>query len=122
MTKEDIRMISKKLGLPTWSKPALACLSSRFPYGTSITVEKLEMVDAAENMLKDEGFKVFRCRHYGDTVRIELDEHEMPLLLESERRLRIVRVLKALGYKFVYPDARDGIRDTLRWYKENGWI
>lgn len=104
MTKEDIREISKQLGLPTWSKPALACLSSRFPYGQSITEEKLHMVDQAENILAAEGFHTFRCRHYDDTVRIELAESEIQEICLPAKRTRLVSALKKVGYQYITLD------------------
>ena len=74
LTKEDIRILSREMGLPTWNKQSFACLSSRFPYGEKITLEKLNMIDRAEQYLLDLGYKQVRVRHHGDIARIELDE------------------------------------------------
>jgi len=104
LTKEEIRELSKRLGLQTWDKPAMPCLSSRFPYGQEIDIKKLKMVDAAENILRDEGFKYLRVRHYGDTARIEVSQKEMHNLLNEGRRNRIVAKLKKLGYTYITVD------------------
>lgn len=102
MTKAEIRHLSKELNLPTWDKPALACLSSRFPYGTRITSELLARLDAAEDYLRhDLGFRQVRVRHHDTIARLELDPAEMNRLLDSTLRLQISLRLKALGYTYV---------------------
>lgn len=103
-TKNDIREMSRRLGLPTWNKPSLACLSSRFPYGSSIDLKKLTMVDRAENFLQDNGFSVVRVRHYEDTARIELSDQEIARFLEPEIRNHVVKEFKDIGYKYVTLD------------------
>lgn len=103
-TKNDIREMSRRLGLPTWNKPSLACLSSRFPYGSGIDLKKLTMVDRAENFLQDLGFSVVRVRHYEDTARIELSDQEISRFLEPEIRNRVVKEFKDIGYKYVTLD------------------
>jgi uncharacterized protein len=102
LTKEDIRFFSRQLGLTTWDKPACACLSSRFPYGTRITPEKLSQVERGEDYLRARGFTQFRLRHHGDVVRIEIDRNEFPRLLE--RADEVVRKLKAAGFTYVTLD------------------
>lgn len=102
LTKAEIRHLSKELGLPTWDKPALACLSSRFPYGTRITAELLARLDAAEDYLRhDLGFRQVRVRHHDTIARLEVDTAEMPRLLDPELRQQISDRLKALGYTYV---------------------
>jgi pyridinium-3,5-biscarboxylic acid mononucleotide sulfurtransferase len=105
LTKSDIRALSKKLELNTWNKGALACLSSRFPYGQNITREKLRMVDRAENCLRDFGFREVRARHYEETVRIELGQKDMEKLFKNKGLAKkIVRELKEIGYLYITLD------------------
>lgn len=107
--KKDIRALSKVLGLPTWNKPAAACLSSRIPYGTPVTVEALERIGKAEEFLQDMGFEGSRVRHYSDMARIEVPPAEMSRFLEESTRQEISRGLHAVGYTFVALDL-DGYR------------
>ena len=93
LTKADVRALSRSLGLPTWDKPQLACLSSRFPYGTEITPERLRQVDGFEDALRALGFRQLRVRYHGDVARLEIDLADMPRALEpgvraSDRRRR----------------------------------
>ncbi len=104
LTKDEIRKLSKRLNLPTWDKPALACLSSRFPYGESITPEKLRMVDEVEGFLYDEGFRNIRARHHNNTVKIEVSSDEIKKFLDNECRERIVKKIKDIGYIYVTLD------------------
>ncbi len=104
LAKADIRAISRALGLPTWDKPALACLSSRFPYGTGITEERLEKIGRAEEEMRALGFREFRVRYHGETVRIETALAEMDRLVERETREKIVAAMKALGFIYVTMD------------------
>jgi uncharacterized protein len=104
LTKQEIRDLSKQSGLPTWDKDALACLSSRFPYGESISRKKLEMVDQAENYLADLGFRNIRARHKGDTVNIEVDPAQIPRLLEIGTRREVEDYLTSIGYQEVIID------------------
>ncbi len=101
LSKNDIRELSREMGLPTWDKDALACLSSRFPYGERISIRKLKRVDAAENYLKDLGFNNVRARHMGHSVRIEVDPGQVALLLEAGMREKVEKRLRAIGYKEV---------------------
>ena len=104
-SKEDVRELSRHLGLPTWDKPSFACLSSRFPYGMAITPEALAAVDAAEGMLRDLGFRQFRVRfHDRHTARIEVAPAEFPLLLDAATRRNLVDGLKARGFVYVTLD------------------
>ena len=104
LTKEDIRAISRNLGLPTWDKPPFACLSSRFPYGERITNEKLEMVGRGEEFLRGLGFRQVRLRHHDSIARIEVGADELETIASATIRRRIVKYLKGLGYKYVALD------------------
>ena len=102
--KADIRAISKQWTLPTWDKPAFACLSSRFPYGTRITRDLLRKVDDAEQFLYDLGVRQFRVRHHEDLARIEVDPQEIEHIAEKPIREQISAAFKKLGYKYVTLD------------------
>jgi uncharacterized protein len=104
LTKKEIRQYSKKLGLSTWDKPSLACLASRIPYGSSITKENLKMIDSAEEFLRSLGFRNVRVRHHGDIARIEVPDKEFDILLNSNMRVKIIKRLKKIGYKYVTAD------------------
>jgi uncharacterized protein len=104
LTKEDIRAIAKELGLSVWDKPSFACLSSRFPYGESITPARLSMIDKAEQMLLDLGFRQVRVRHHGNLARIETDEAGFVLLADAALRRRVYDECKAIGYTYVSMD------------------
>lgn len=103
-TKEDIRAVSKELGLTTWNMQSCACLASRMPYGTRISPELLEKTWRAEELLKTLGIVRFRVRHHGDTARLELDFDGMEIVLEHGTRQRVIDHLKALGYTYVTLD------------------
>ncbi len=104
MTKLDIRELSQRSGLPTWEKPALPCLSSRFPYGTSISAERLSVVDQGEMILRDFGFRIFRVRYHGELVRLEFDSAELPKALNMTMSNILLKRFKALGFKYVTID------------------
>jgi len=104
LTKDEIRELSHRAGLPTWDEPASACLSSRIPYHTEVTDEKLRTIERAEQALRALGFRVFRVRHHDDLARIEIARGEMARALEPETSAAIVRDLKAAGYKYVSLD------------------
>jgi uncharacterized protein len=104
LTKEDVRLASLDRGLPTWDKPAMACLSSRIPYGTPVTVEALERIAAAEAFLRSLGIRQLRVRHHDDVARIEVEPEAMAVLLQGDNRTRAVEALKELGYKYVALD------------------
>jgi pyridinium-3,5-biscarboxylic acid mononucleotide sulfurtransferase len=117
--KEEIRVLSRDLGLPTWDKPSFACLSSRFQYGDRITAEKLRQIDAAEAFVKSLGFRQFRVRHHDRLARIELPPEEICRLWEDGRREAIVARFRELGYLYVTVDLQ-GFRsgsanEMLKW-------
>lgn len=104
LSKQEVRTLSQTLDLPTWDKPAFACLSSRFPYHTKITRNALHQVEDAEDYLSKLAMRVFRVRHHGIIARIELGKEEMHLLWERNLGGKIVEHFKSLGYKYVTLD------------------
>ncbi len=104
LRKDDIRALSKQLGLPTWDKPQLACLSSRFPYGTEITPERLRQVDQFEDGLRALGFRQLRVRYHGEVARLELEASTMARALEPGVREEVVALGRKLGFVFVALD------------------
>jgi uncharacterized protein len=104
LNKVDVRALSRLLGLPNWSKPALACLSSRVPYGQGITTEKLTQIDQAEQVLREAGFSQVRVRHHGEIARIELLPAELPGIFAHGLAEQIVHRIKALGFQYVTLD------------------
>jgi uncharacterized protein len=104
LTKAEIRELSHELGLPTWDKDALACLSSRFPYGEHIDMEKLAMVDEAENFLSDLGFRNIRARYIQKSIRIEISAGQIALFANDQLRARVVSKMKELGFQYVTLD------------------
>ena len=102
--KEEIRALSRTAGLPTWDEPASACLSSRIPYLSEVTVEKLRTIEQAEDALRALGFRVCRVRHHDEMARIEIGRDEMARALDAEIGTAMVRSLKALGYRYVTLD------------------
>jgi uncharacterized protein len=104
LQKHEIRQLSKELGLPTWDKPAGACLASRIPYGMRVTLEKLHEIDKAEHFLHRLGFRMVRVRHHGDIARIEAPPEDLPRLFENDVHTQIVAALKEVGFKYVALD------------------
>jgi uncharacterized protein len=104
LTKDEIRALSKERGLPTWDKPAMACLSSRIPYGSPVTIEALDQIEAAESFLRSLGLRQLRVRHHGQVARIELDEGGMAILMSGGRRQSVVTRFKELGFAYVTLD------------------
>jgi uncharacterized protein len=102
MGKAEIRAAARTLGLPNWNKPSFACLSSRIPHGTEVTVAALRQIGAAEAALKAIGFSQVRVRHHGDVARVEVEPSEIPRLVAE--RERVVRALREAGYTFVSAD------------------
>jgi uncharacterized protein len=124
LTKTEIRELSRRAGLPSWDEPASACLSSRIPYFSEVTPEKLRMIERAEAVLRDLGFRVCRVRHHGgdqegDAIaRLEIGRDEMPRALEPEIADAIDRGLREIGYRYVTLDLRGyrlgSLNDALR--------
>ena len=102
--KAEIRELSRLAGLPTWDRPAAACLSSRIPYGTEVTKERIKTVEDGEEALKELGFRQFRTRFHGDLVRIEVAVEELPKALAPEMAARFVEIFKPLGFHYVTLD------------------
>lgn len=103
LTKEEIRKFSKEMGLSTWDKPSSPCLSSRFPYGEEITIEKLRRVEKAETFLKELGFRILRVRYHQDIARLEIPKEDFPKLMVIDSDT-IVEKLKDLGFTYVTLD------------------
>ena len=106
MTKEDIRLISRSMGLPTWDKPPFACLASRIPYGEKITREKLIMIDRGEQYLQSLGFRQVRVRHHGNIARIEVDPDERCKFIGTDIMDMIYNEFKNIGFDFTALDLK----------------
>ena len=104
LTKPEVRTLSKQLGLPTWDKPQLACLSSRFPYGTEITPQRLSQVDAFEDGLRALGFRQLRVRYHGEVARLELEQEALIRAIDPDVRRQVVELGRRLGFTFVALD------------------
>lgn len=103
--KSDVRELSRRMGLPTWDKPALACLASRFPYGMTITETRLRQVNAAEDFLRQElGLRQLRVRHHDAVARLEVEPEDIARFMEENTRQRVVTAMKELGYTYVALD------------------
>ena len=113
LTKADIRELSRRAGLPTWNEPASACLSSRIPYASEVTDEKLRMIERAEAVLRTLGFRVFRVRHHDLLARLEIGRDELPRALKPEVTESIVSELRAVGYQHVTLDLQGYRRGSL---------
>ena len=104
MGKRDVRLLSKRAGLPTWDKPASPCLSSRLAYGMPVTIERLRTVDTGEQVMRDMGFREFRVRHHGELVRLEVAPAELDKALRREVAAELARRFRALGFRYVTLD------------------
>ena len=104
LTKGEIRELSRMAGLPTWDRPASACLSSRIPYGTPVTIENVKTVERGEEDLKSLGFRQFRVRYHGELVRLEIAPDELPKALNPEMARKFTTLFKGLGFKYVTLD------------------
>jgi uncharacterized protein len=113
MTKEEIRLLSREMGLPTWNKPAMACLASRIPYGEPITEEKLKMIEEAETFLASKGFRQFRVRCHGSLARIEVEKEDISRITAEPLRETIVSKLKEIGFLYVSMDLEGYVTGSL---------
>ncbi len=104
LTKAEIRELSRRHELPTWDRPAAACLSSRIPYGTEVTRENVKVVEQGEEALRQLGFRVYRVRYHEELVRIEFGSDELPRALSIEMAQKLTRIFKGLGFKYVTLD------------------
>jgi pyridinium-3,5-biscarboxylic acid mononucleotide sulfurtransferase len=104
LSKAEIRELSRRADLPTWDRPAAACLSSRIPYGTPVTVENVKIVEVGEEELKALGFRQFRVRFHGEVARIEIAREEMERALSLEMAARFTQIFKKLGFRYVTLD------------------
>ena len=104
LSKAEIRELSRQAGLPTWDRPAAACLSSRIPYGTPVTIENVKRVETGEEELKALGFRQFRVRFHGEVVRIEIAREEMEKALTMEMSQKFTAIFKKLGFQYVALD------------------
>jgi uncharacterized protein len=104
LNKEEIRFLSKEMGLPTWDKPPLPCLASRIPYGSPVTEEKLKMVEEAERFLLDQGFREVRVRHHGAVARIEVGSAERERIMANGLRQATVDKFRKIGFEHVALD------------------
>ena len=104
LTKWEIRELSREMDLPTWDKPAQACLASRIPYGTPVTIQSLSQIAQAEAYLRELGFRQLRVRHHGNTARIELPPEDLPYVVDPSTNRRVVQRFRELGYLYVTLD------------------
>ena len=104
LNKHEIRELSRQVGLPVWNKEALACLSSRFPYGEKIDLQKLKMVDEIENYLQDLGFTNIRARHINETLKIEVNPAEISRFFNETIRKKVIQRAKKIGYQYITVD------------------
>ncbi|OFV98207.1 MAG: TIGR00268 family protein [Acidobacteria bacterium RIFCSPLOWO2_02_FULL_61_28] len=104
LNKAEIRELARQAGLPVWDRPASACLSSRIPYGTPVTIQNLKKVEDGEDALRQLGFRQFRVRHHGELVRIEIAPEELPKALDPQMAQKFTEIFKKLGYKYVTLD------------------
>jgi uncharacterized protein len=104
LSKAEIRELSRLAGLPTWDRPASACLSSRIPYGTPVTIQNIKTVEKGEEEIKALGFRQFRVRFHGDVVRIEIARDELARALTTEMAAQFTAIFKSLGFKYVTLD------------------
>jgi uncharacterized protein len=123
LTKQDIRSLARRMNMPMWDKPSLACLSSRIPYGTRITLDLLRKIQAAEDIVRAVGIRQVRVRHHGDIARIEVSQDDLLRFSAAEVRQRVVTAFKGLGYAYVCLDLegyRTGSLNAVLEKKESG--
>jgi pyridinium-3,5-biscarboxylic acid mononucleotide sulfurtransferase len=113
LNKEEIRSLSKAMGLPQWDKPSMACLASRLPYGSAITGKKLKMIETAETFLQDKGLRALRVRHHGAVARIEVGVSERALILNDAIRRDIIKEFRHLGFDHIALDLEPFVSGTM---------
>ena len=113
LTKQDIRHLAKKRDLFVWDKPSMACIATRFPYGTPISPSKVEQIKQAEQVLVSAGLKGCRVRHHGDVARIEVPLDQLPILVADPLRQRIVKQLRMIGFPHVSADLEGYISGSM---------
>ena len=106
LTKAEIRELSRQAGLPTWDRPAAACLSSRIPYGTEVTPERIKTIETAEERVKELGFRQFRVRYHGELARVEIERSEMARVFDLDMCDSLVALFKDLGFTYVTLDLK----------------
>ena len=111
--KRDIRALSKQLNLSTWDKPAMACLASRIPYGTRLTGKRLAMVDAAEEVLYQEGFRTCRVRYHDTIARIEVPETDIARIQDSTLRRNLLEKMKKIGFSYIAVDLAGYVQGSM---------
>jgi uncharacterized protein len=104
ISKDEVRQLSRRAGLPTWDKPASPCLSSRIAYGTPVTIERLRVVERGEEIMREMGFRQFRVRHHDELVRLEIAPEELDCALRREVVDELARRFRALGFRYVTLD------------------
>ncbi len=104
LLKDEIRFLARGMGLSVWDKPAMACLASRFPYGTPITEKGLKMVEEAEEFLLNEGFRGLRVRHHGSVARIEISTSDLRKIVNDDKRKAVVEKLRSIGFEHIALD------------------
>lgn len=113
LNKSEIRYLSKEMGLSTWNKPSMACLASRFPYGETITEEKLAMVGRGESFLAHLGFRQYRVRYHGDVARIEVMPDDFKTFANAHKRRRIIKAFREIGFNHVALDLEGYVTGSL---------
>ncbi|MBW2609822.1 MAG: ATP-dependent sacrificial sulfur transferase LarE [Deltaproteobacteria bacterium] len=113
INKEEIRFLSKEMGLPTWDKPAMACLASRIPYGDPITEKKLRMIEDAESFLQKNGFSQYRVRFHGNTARIEVEPSEIEMIIDQDLKKKIIAKFKDIGFLHIAVDLEGYVTGSL---------
>jgi uncharacterized protein len=113
MTKGDIRRLSKEMNLPTWDKPSMACLATRIPYGTPISLDAIEMVAKAENFVTGLGFRTCRVRHHGKVARIEVNPRDLNKIMNAEIRAKVIRTLRKIGFAHIAVDMEGYVQGSM---------
>jgi len=113
LTKHDVRMLLKNMGLEVWNRPSMPCLATRIPYGTKITEKKLKITDQAENFLKTAGLKICRVRHHGEIARIETGPDEFEKIMDEKTRIRVVKKFREIGFLHIALDLEGYVQGSM---------